>query len=401
MEGYMNNSINPIYNNSFYVLSNTKKSEKASNPVQSVISPKVSFKGTEALAAYNYALVNKNELFNLPVIKPLDIPTKIEDIKGEKIYNSDGKIVRIISDDNKKQTTYYFRDNKLHYSLTKEKDSDIKWTMWFDGQSMGAIKILPDGTEYSTYYENNKPVQICKIKQFSEGNELQLEYLPKDKIYNVSKWYKENGKNYSSFAEFDENKKCISAHETENLFDETTDLNLKDGEPYSITTEKSKIIASNVGKSDIDLKNLEPSPFYNIDMDKINLIEGERRYYSNGKLEKILSENGDIYTFEPEGTLASIKNKTREIEFIYNYKDGIIHGQHIEEKMPDGGIKTTQYMSNSKEGFDVWYENNGIEKNVVYNSKGNIVSYSNRQEGKKEISREYDDNGNLLRCWDK
>ena len=398
----MNNSINPIYNNSFYVLSNIKKSEKVSNPVQSIVAPNVSFKGTEALAAYNYALVNKNELFNLPVVKPLDIPTKIEDIKGEKIYNSDGKIVRIISNDNNKQTTYYFRDDKLHYSLTKEKDSDNKWEMYYDnGKIEGVSKILPDGIEYTTWYENNKPVQIWKIKQFSEGNELQLEYLPKDKTYNVSKWYKKNEKNYSSFAEFDENKKCISAHETENLFDETTDLNLKDGEPYSIITEKSKIIASNVGKSDIDLKNLEPSPFYNIDMDKINLIEGERRYYSNGKLEKILSENGDIYTFEPEGTLASIKNKTREIEFIYNYKDGIIHGQHIEEKMPDGGIKTTQYGNNAREGFDVWYENTGVEKHVIYNDKGNRVSYSNRQEGKKEISRDYDENGNLIRCWDK
>ena len=56
-----------------------------SNPIQQ---PNVNFKGTEALAAYNYSLVNKNEIFNLPIIKPLDIQTNPSEIKGEKIYGN-------------------------------------------------------------------------------------------------------------------------------------------------------------------------------------------------------------------------------------------------------------------------------------------------------------------------
>lgn len=396
----MQNFINPIYTNNLS-LNYLKKNNNLTNSIQNnSISPMVSFKGTEALAAYNYALVNKNELFNLPVIKPLDIPTKIEDIKGEKIYNSDGKIVRIISDDNNKQTTYYFRDNKLHYSLTKEKDSDVKWTMWFDEQSMDVTKILPDGTQYSTYYENDEPVQITKYKMFSEGNEIEIDYSPKEKTYSIQKRYTQNGKHYSSFSEFDENKKCIFAHETENLFDETTDVSFMDGKPYEITVNKSHSINSGVGKDDIDLTNLEPSPFYSIDMNKIDVIEGERKYYSNGQLEKLISKEGYIYTFEPEGVLSTIESKNKKIEFGYEYKDNKIHGHNITEKMPDGGIKKTQYNDAPTDWFDVWYENTGIKKHVAYNGKGNIVSYSNRQEGKKEISRDYDDNGNLIRCWD-
>ena len=395
----MQNFINPIYTNNNLSLSYLKNSNNSTNPVQrNSISPTVSFKGTDALAAYNYSLVNKNELFNLPIIKPLDIPTKIEDIKGEKIYNSNGDLVRIINDN----TTYYFRDNKLNCSITKEGNSDIKLEMFYDnGNVDGVSKILPDGTEYTTWYKNDEPVQIWKIKNFSKGNEVHLEYLPKEKTYQVSKWYNENGKQYSSFVEYDENKKCISAHETENLFDETTDLYFMDGKPYGITKNKSKSLSSNMGKDDIDLTNLDPSPFYNIDMEKINAVEGERKYYTNGKLEKIISNDGVIYSFEPEGTLSTIEDKNKKIEFSYNYKDGIILGHNITETMPDGGVKKTQYEDSPNDGFDVWYENADIEKHVVYNDKGNITSYSNRQNGLKEISRDYDDNGNLIRCWDK
>ena len=82
--------------------------EKNSNPIQQT---NVNFKGTEALAAYNYSLINKDELFNLPVIKPLDIPTDPEKISGEKIYNSSGELVRIIKDNENQKETYYFRNN--------------------------------------------------------------------------------------------------------------------------------------------------------------------------------------------------------------------------------------------------------------------------------------------------
>ena len=394
----MQNFINPVYINNNLPLSYLKNNNNLTNPIQqnNSISSKVSFKGTEALAAYNYSLVNKNEIFNLPIIKPLNIPTKIEDIQGEKIYNSDNELVRIMNDN----TTYYFRDNKLHYSLTKEKDSNIKWAMWFDGNNIDVEKILPDGTEYSTFYENGKPIQVTKYKMFSKGNEIVIDYLPKEKAYSIQKRYTENGKNYSSFARYDENKKCTEAFESEGMHDEMTDLYFVDGEPYSKTTSKSKSIDSSVGKDDIDLTNLEPSQFYHIDMDKINAIEGERKYYSNGKLEKIISNDGSIYTFLPEGILATIESKNKKIEFGYQYKDNKIHGHNITEIMPDGGIKKTQYGDSPNDGFDIWYENAGTEKHVIYNNKGNIVSYSNKQEGQKEISRDYDNDGNLIRCWD-
>ena len=399
----MQNITNSIGHNNIYSLNSIKKQNLMfqSDSIQNNTLQNVSFRGTETLAAYNYSLVNKNELFNLPIIKPLDIPTKIEDIKGEKIYNSDGELVRMISNDSSKQTTYYFRNNELHYTVTKDNNSDIKWTMWFDGNDMDVTKILPDGTEYSTYYEKGVPVQISKYKMSSNNNEIEIDYLPKEKTYSVRKQYTENGKQYSSFAEYDSNKKCIYASETEGMHNETTDLHFINGIPYDVSTTKSDAISTEAGKDDINLTNLEPAPFYEINMDKINSIDGDRKYYSNGQMEKLISKEGDIYTFEPEGILKTIESKNKKIEFDYEYKDNKIHGHKITEKMSNGGIKKTQYNDRSNDGFVVWYENKDIEKHVMYNDKGNIVSYTNKQNGQKEISRDYDDEGNLIRCWDK
>ena len=58
--------------------------------------PNVSFRGKDALAAYNYNLINKNKDFdNIPTIKPLEIPKNLEEINGEKIYNSKGELVLV------------------------------------------------------------------------------------------------------------------------------------------------------------------------------------------------------------------------------------------------------------------------------------------------------------------
>ena len=83
----MQNITNSIGHNNIYSLNSIKKQNLMfqSDSIQNNTLQNVSFRGTETLAAYNYSLVNKNELFNLPIIKPLDIPTKIEDIdRGER-----------------------------------------------------------------------------------------------------------------------------------------------------------------------------------------------------------------------------------------------------------------------------------------------------------------------------
>ena len=65
-----------------------KEQNKPDTTTTPIETKNVSFRGTEALAAYNHSLVNKNDIFNIPVLKPLNVETDINKIEGEKIYNS-------------------------------------------------------------------------------------------------------------------------------------------------------------------------------------------------------------------------------------------------------------------------------------------------------------------------
>lgn len=375
----------------------TNNNINSSNPIEHT---NVNFKGTEALAAYNYSLVNKDELFNLPIIKPLDIPTDPDNISGEKIYNSAGELVRIIKDNDNQKETYYFRNSKLHYYLRDEKDSKIQWEMFFeDGNVYGVSKILQDGIDYSTWYRNGQPIQISKYKYYSDWNSEEIKYYPETEEYFVSKLYTKNGKAYSSFAIYNNKKECISADETNNN-GKFTCLKFKDGIPYAIKTKETKAIAATINNNDIDLTNLDPSPFYKVDLEQIKTLEGKRTYYSNGELEKIITSNGNIYIFEPEGFLSKITSENKEIQFGYVYKTGSNGSHHIIEKLANGATKKTQYGKTPQEGFDVWYEQGNFSKSVGYNENKNIVSYSEYIDDNSIKSRDYDSQGNLIRIWD-
>ena len=99
--------INPIYNiSSTQVPAFKGERENVTTPIINPISPNnVAFKGTEALRAYNYNLVNKNN-FNISTLKPLCLETDINKIEGEKIYNSAGDLVQIVAEKGDERIVY-------------------------------------------------------------------------------------------------------------------------------------------------------------------------------------------------------------------------------------------------------------------------------------------------------
>ena len=83
-------NINPLNNVNFRT--KTSETQTVSNPLPH--QPNVSFRGTEALAAYNYNLINKNNDFNdIRTIEPIETPNDVTKIGGNAIYNSKGELV--------------------------------------------------------------------------------------------------------------------------------------------------------------------------------------------------------------------------------------------------------------------------------------------------------------------
>lgn len=70
----------------------------------SVISKPVEFQnknlnGLEALGNYNSTLAMQTPDFDIPILEPVEIPRDINNIKGKRIYSSDGKLVQIVDED--------------------------------------------------------------------------------------------------------------------------------------------------------------------------------------------------------------------------------------------------------------------------------------------------------------
>lgn len=382
-------SINPIYSIN-YAQTPTFKAKDV-NIIMSVTSPtfsnNVSFKGTEALAAYNYIKINQNKIFDIPVFKQFDIPKDINQIKGERIKNSAGEIIRIIDEDNKQKTQYYINNNEVLGLSKLEKDTGVIWNQQLDM----ITKKYPNGISYDVMYQNGEVFAKSKHITYPNGDDISIYYDAIGKEYNVSSHYTKNGHIYSSFAFYDENKKCIDAHESRGFNEKISDLSFINGEPYQISTRKATFIPSNFDKSQIDLTGLELDDPIDINFDSIKNIKGQRKYFSNGQIEQIITSDGKIYKFNLEG-LNSIKFNNKEYQICKN-SDGKYIGQSI---ITDLGNKMTKITSIKQDGKSVFISNNDeCIKSVDYYKNGTIRSYSNNS-----IMLRFDKNGNIIEYWD-
>ena len=385
-------SINPIYNINYAQAPLFKaKEESVPAPITNPISqPNLAFKGTEALAAYNYAKINQDKAFDIPELKLFDIPENINDIKGEKITNSAGELIKIIDENDTQKSEYYIRDNEVGSYLKTEKNTGVKWIQHHDM----VIKKLPNGISYNTCYHEGKIAGKSKHIYYSEGEDLSVDYDVIRKEYSISKHYKKNGHQYSSFAFYDENKKCTQAFESRGFNDKISDLHLKDGVPYKISTQESTSLPNNIGKDDIDLTGLELDKPLVIDFEKVKNLEGQKKYYSNGQIEQIITPDGNIYNFALAG-LDSIKIGNKEYQ-IYRDDDGKYLGQNIITDLGNGIYKRTHIDNYGKSvSIEKGYQ---LIKDVSYNDNGTISSYSDNVAG---ISKHFDKNGNLTNIWER
>lgn len=381
-------SINPIYNINYaqaptFKAKGVTETAPVTNPIPS---SNLSFKGTEALAAYNYAKINQNKAFDIPVLERFEIPKDINKIKGERITNSAGELVRIIDEDDKQKTQYYINGNEVLCMSKLEKDTGILWNQQFDM----ITKKYPDGTSYDTMYQDGELFGKSKHITYPNGDDIHIHFDAIEKQYSVSKHYTKNGHVYSSFADYDKNKKCIDARESRGINDKISNLSFINGEPYKISTQEATLIPHNFDKSQLDLTGLELDEPIDINLD-IKNIQGHKKYYSNGQIEQIITPDGKIYNFGLDG-LESAQIGNKEYQIMNIFGNGY-YGQSIITNLDNGVTKTTNI---NKLGESVFIDKNDeCIKSVNYYENGSISSYSN-----DSVMMHFDKNGNITEYWD-
>ena len=375
-------SINPICNTNYNL---PIKSTQQSVPVTSSVVPvpKVSFKGTEALAAYNYNLVNKSN-FNIPELKPICPLENMDKIKGKRIYNSDGTLVCIVDKNNDYKTVYTpSSDNNNIYDVEVFKNNQlIKQQVFYksvDNNIYLGIYNYNDNCRTLYKYDNGNLSLYSKEKQDSQNAYVFWAEKQEYECYdgNIKKLYDKN----------------LNLKQTIDFTKENQNVRTNYWNDKAVSKEtrvyKNESIADD-GINPFEDKDLIPAKYYEIGT--TDNIQGKRYYYSNGQLEKIVTPENKAYCYDLDGNFECLKFDNKKISLLGT--NSIV----IEEKLGNNISKITYF--DEKQPTCVKYFNDNQDKLISWDKDG-IITYQQCDDGYSVLQKSYDKDMKLInqRVW--
>ena len=305
-------------------------------------------KGIEALAVYNAPLLKNPEKLDIePLVPTLIMPDDFDNIEGEKIYTSEGKLHSIVQEDENTKTVLKpaEENEKMISSIvtTDKKTGNVIRTQenFIKDDKYDEIFIREYSPETGkkiagTRYENGKPESASKTVYKPNEDFVVIEQDFDDNEYSVSKYSKKPDE--SIYVTFDKNKqlKAASEHKNKDMKQSGIDVDFYNGGMISIRRYEEITVPNNFGTDKLNDSELVPAENYKPDFDAKGL-DGEKTHYSNGAIEtNSFERNGKKVKayFEPDGSLSKLELADKTISF-----DG--DNQEITENLADNKVKTT------------------------------------------------------------
>ena len=327
-----------------------------------------SLKGTEALASYNLSIINKAE--KLDSIKPVDLVfNPEEEIEGEKIYDSEGKLNSIVKEDKKTRTVYIPDENdenlisivrvfdKSSGKVIKEQENHIEDGKYNGFSWIGEYSPKDGKLLNTTSWQDNKVDYVSRSKYYKDGS-VSVSRDNCDSEYYVSY----DSDKYSLGITLDNDKRPRRFWEEKKLSHVktvSTSASFYKGSLISASQTKSITIPNSLGQEIFDDGELSPAAKYVPQID-LKGYKGEKSYYSNGAIEKNIINDGETTAFfNPDGSLKKVKTENKEISFDKS------NSQEIIEDLGEGKTKTTKYYRNG-DGF-VELKSKDSTKSVWFN----------------------------------
>lgn len=314
---------------------------KTNEPQNIIVSNNdVTMNGANALASYNKIMLKKYESLD---VEPLPlIYTDGEEIEGEKVYDSEGKLYSIVKEDENTKTLYYPEeddDNKVKLVKIIDKKSGnsiVEQENYFDDNKMVETYI----TQYNpktkdivatTAYRDGKPVNAERIFN-KNGKNVTIRNNIQDNEYNI---YEDSKFSYSSITlDKDKQISCAYQERTNGMKTVSKGADFYNGSLISVRKNVTTTIPNSLGIDKLNNPELTPAPRFEVDKDYKGL-KGEKTYYSNDALETNIV--GDVKAhFNPEGELEELYMPDKTISFYNN------DCQTIEETLENGKTKTTE-----------------------------------------------------------
>ena len=365
----------------------------------------VSMKGTEALASYNLSILKHPE--KLDNIEPLElIFNPQEEIEGERIYTSEGRLRAIVKEDENTKTIYTpdeENENLIASAEVIDKNTQqvlMKQTNYIeDGQYDGSswVSKYADGRfVQDSSYQNGELTEASINKIVKNNQELSVSKNIEDKEYRI---YIDDEKNEHGFyVTLDENKQPKSYGEYVNNSMRQSDKYVKfyNGSVISVEKSEKRIIPNQLGREKLNNPELLPAPKYKHEID-LKGQKGEISYYSNGAIEKNIINDGETTAyFDINGNLEKVKEGNKEFNF---YPSGT---QEIIEDLGDGKKKITAYYNDgsgkveirNKDSYTKIYFEENKRPRSYYEGK---IDENGEESG--ELSLYFNDKGMLTGTW--
>lgn len=304
--------------------------------------------GVEALAVYNAPLLKNPEKLDIePLVPVIIMPEDFDNIEGEKIYTSEGKLHSIVQEDentktilkpaeeNEKMISSIVTTDKKTGNVIKEQKNFIKSDkydeIYINEYSPETGKEIAD-----TCYTDGKPYGASKTVYKTNNETVVVSQNFEDNEYSVSKFSKKPDE--SIYVTFDKNKqlKAASEHKNKDMKQSGIDVDFYNGGMISIRRYEEITVPNNFGTDKLNDSELVPAESYKLDFD-VKGLDGEKTHYSNGAIETNSFERNGAKVkayFEPDGSLSKLELADKTISF-----DG--ENQKIKENLADNKVKTT------------------------------------------------------------
>lgn len=403
----MINKINSVGNVKVYSNPNFKSEEKGGSKF-------VENKEFNAKALANYSMASidfKNKLKVTPLIPTIYLPEAVDAIKGERVYKSNGELYAIIDETDKTRTVFtpvegsdnMFKSiisyDKKTGNVVREQLNEIEGRGHKNiyihqyspetGKEVAFTKYGDDGLEFASKTTYNK-----------DGSESHVCYDYDEKRYHISECSKDGNKQKNVY--LTEDMKFITVDSSVKTPNGRLDTREEyyNGSLLNSERKTSKTMTNMMGLDAMNNDNLALEK--NITREEVQTlgesVEGEKTYFSNGKVESVKGKIDDLAVevrFNPIGEVTDIITEKGEI----NVDDYSISQSKIIDK--DYKITSTEYKYG---GSSVSLEKDGKFIDVNYSEKGMISSYYEGEideDGEREytLSLLYDENGMLVNAY--
>ena len=376
---FMINKINSVstIQNQFSVA--FRNEETVTKPVD--IKQDADLKGIEALAVYNAPLLKNPEKLDIePLVPTLIMPEDFENIEGEKIYTSEGKLHSIVQEDeNTKTVLKPAEENEKMISLIITTDKKT-------GKVINEQKNFIKDDKYDEIYineyspETGKEIADTCYIDGKPRNASKTVYKPNNEMVIVNKNFEDNEFSVSKYSKkpdesiyviFDKNKqlKAASEYKKSDLKQSGIDVDFYNGGMIAIRRYEEVTVPNNFGADKLNNSDLVPAESYKLDFDAKGL-DGAKTHYSNGAIEtNSFERNGEKVKayFEPDGSLSRLELADRTISF-----DG--DNQEIKENIEDNKVKITNLYDDGAKAVRV--EKDKEFKEASFGKNGKPDSYS-------------------------